>query len=274
ALLIGESYIPVERIARYLGDHAGDAFDLVFDFDFLFAGWDAPRLRASIESAEALLPEHGWPCRVLSSHDVERHATRFGADTIRAAAALLLTTRGTPVLYMGEEIGMLDVTPPDAARLDRSGRDSSRSPMHWDATTHGGFTSATPWLACGDTVACNAADQLRDPDSTLALYRRLIRLRQESDAIGIGEQRSIDLPADSPAIAFVRRSGSEAALVAINCGPAELELDVAGAARGHLPAGGQLALSTVPGRETGERVAFEAIALAPHEGLVVRLEPW
>jgi alpha-glucosidase len=271
ALLIGESYIPVERIARYLGDHAGDAFDLVFDFDFLFAGWDAPRLRASIESAEALLPDHGWPCRVLSSHDVERHATRFGADATRAAATLLLTTRGTPVLYMGEEIGMLDVTPPEDVRLDRNGRDSSRSPMHWDATAHGGFTAATPWLACGDTAACNVADQLRDPDSTLALYRRLIALRQESDAVGLGEQRSIDLPADSPAIAFVRRSGSEAALVAVNCGPAELELDLAGAARGHLPAGGRVALSTVPGREAGEGVAFGAVSLAPHEGLVVRI---
>ncbi len=272
ALLIGESYIPVERIARYLGDYAGDAFDLVFDFDFLFAGWDAPRLRASIESAEALMPDHGWPCRVLSSHDVERHATRFGADAIRAAATLLLTTRGTPVLYMGEEIGMLDVIRPEDARLDRSGRDSSRSPMHWDATTHGGFTTATPWLACGDTATCNVADQVGDPESTLSLYRSLIALRHDSDAIGVGDQRSIDLPANAPAVAFVRYSETERALVAVNCGPDPLELDLVGAARGRLPAEGGLTLSTTAGRTAGEPMRLDAMALAPHEAVVVRLD--
>ena len=272
ALLIGESYIPVERIGRYLGDHAGDAFDLVFDFDFLFAGWDAPALRASIECAEALLPDHGWPCRVLSSHDVERHATRFGAEAVRAAAALLLTTRGTPVLYMGEEIGMLDVTPPGAGPLDRSGRDSSRSPMHWDASLTGGFCEATPWLPLGDTVACNVADQRDDPGSTLSLYRALIALRHDSDAIGIGAQRSIDLPADSPAIAFTRQRGAEHVLVAVNCGPDPVELGVRAAARGRIPARGALRLSSLVDRAVGEPIDLETVSLGGHEAVVVELE--
>jgi len=87
-------------MGRYLGDRRGEAFDPVFDFDFLFAGWDAGRLRASVDRAEALLPEHGWPCRALSSHDVSRHVSRFGADAARAAALVLLTLRGTPVIYI------------------------------------------------------------------------------------------------------------------------------------------------------------------------------
>ena len=269
ALLIGESYIPIERMARYLGNGPGDAFDLVFDFDFLFAGWDAPRLRASIESAEALLPAHGWPCRVLSSHDVSRHATRFGPDAVRAAAVLLMALRGTPVLYMGEEIGMPDSASP-AGALDRSGRDASRSPMQWDATTAAGFSDATPWLPIGNAAAHNVADQRGDPASTLSLYRSLIRLRHDDDAIGLGPQRSIDLPPDVPAVAFVRQ-GSHRALVVVNCDSAALELDVWSASRGRLAAEGRLLLSSVGEREPGEEVRLERLRLDGNEAVVLDL---
>ena len=268
-LLIGESYIPVERMARYLGDRRGDAFDLVFDFDFLFAGWDAPRLRASIESAEALLPAHGWPCRALSSHDVSRHATRFGADAARAAAVLLLASRGTPMLYMGEEIGMADVAPPAMRDLDRSGRDASRSPMHWDASPGGGFSTGRPWLPVGDTRACNVADQRDDPDSLLSLYRRLIALRHESAAIGLGEQRQIDLAADSPALALVRNAEADRRLVAVNVGAERVTLDLVAAARGHLPATGSLDLSTA--ERDAETLELSRLELGPHEALIARL---
>ena len=270
-LLIGESYIPIERMARYLGDRPGDAFDLVFDFDFLFAGWDAPRLRASIESAEALLPDHGWPCRALSSHDVSRHATRFGPDAARAAAVLLLASRGTPVLYMGEEIGMADVAPPARADLDRSGRDGARSPMHWDPTPGGGFSTGAPWLPLGDTRACNVADQRDDPRSLLALYRRLVALRHESEAIGLGDQRQVDLPADAPAIAFTRTASADHRLVVVNTGPAPVTLALQAAARGRLPASARVDLSTTD-RE-GADVRLAALPLGPHEAIVARIAP-
>ncbi|MDP8905239.1 MAG: alpha-amylase family glycosyl hydrolase [Chloroflexota bacterium] len=268
-LLIGESYIPIERMARYLGDQPGDVFDLVFDFDFLFAGWEAPPLRASIESAEALLPEHGWPCRALSSHDVSRHATRFGAATVRAAALLLLTLRGTPAVYMGEEIGMLDTTPTEAIALDRSGRDASRSPMHWDASSGGGFSAAVPWLALGDTAACNVADQRDDPNSLLALYRRLIALRHESDAIGLGAQRSIDLPAQTPALAFLRQADAERVAVVVNVGAQPLELDLVAASRGRVRGRADVRLSTSLERTESSPVDVSKLALQPHEGLVL-----
>ena len=270
-LLIGESYLPVERMARYLGEHPGDAFDLVFDFDFLFAGWDAPRIRASLESAEALLPEHAWPCRVLSNHDVSRHASRFGPDAAGAAAVLLLTARGTPVLYMGEEIGMTDVGAPDVGGLDRSGRDASRSPMHWDASPGGGFSTATPWLRVGDTAAHNVADQAADPRSTLSLYRSLIALRHESAAIGRGSQRSIDLPADAPVVAFLREHEGERMLVAVNCGDAEARYDLVAAARGRLPGLGRLRLGSDPDRRRGERMDLADMVIGGQEALVVEV---
>ncbi len=270
-LLIGESYLPVERMGRYLGEHPGDAFDLVFDFDFLFAGWDAPRLRASLESAEALLPAHAWPCRVLSSHDVSRHATRFGQEASAAAAVLLLTARGTPVLYMGEEIGMPDVGAPDLGGLDRSGRDASRSPMHWDASPGGGFSAATPWLPLGDVTARNVADQARDARSTLALYRSLVALRHDSAAIGVGSQRAIDLPADTPVVAFVREHHGERMAVAVNCGDANIEVDFVAAARGRLPRSGSLRLASDPDRRRGEPIALDGVVLGGNQALVVEL---
>ena len=270
-LLIGESYLPVERMARYLGERPRDALDLVFDFDFLFAGWDAPRLRASLESAEALLPAHAWPCRVLSSHDVSRHATRFGPQATRAAAVLLLAARGTPVLYMGEEIGMTDAGAPDMGGLDRSGRDASRSPMHWDASPGGGFSTAAPWLPLGDVAVRNVADQARDPRSTLALYRSLVALRHESGAIGLGSQRAIDLPADASVVALVREHHGERAVVAVNCGDVDVEVDLVGAARGRLPRAGSLRLASDADRQRGEPIDLGRVVLGGQEALIVEV---
>lgn len=164
---------------------------------------------------------------------------------------------------------MADVAPPALPDLDRSGRDASRSPMHWDATPGGGFSTATPWLPLGDTASCNVADQRDDPGSLLALYRRLIRLRHESEAIGLGAQRQIDLPADLPAIAFWRSAGADRRLVVINVSPVELTIDLAAAGRGRLPARASLELSTASRQDAD--LSLAAVEVAPHEGLVARL---
>jgi alpha-glucosidase len=177
-----------------------------------------------------------------------------------------MTLRGTPVLYMGEEIGMPDAPP--TAR-DRSGRDVSRSPMQWDASPSGGFTTGTPWLACGETRACNVADQVGDPASILALYRRLIALRHASPAIGVGAQRQIDLPRDLAAVAFVRSSGDERRLVVVNVGAERLELDLRAASRGRLPGASTLVLGTDPVRPAGEPVSLERTVVAPFEAVVL-----
>ena len=116
------------------------------------------------------------------------------------------------------------------------------------------------------------ANQRDDPGSTLSLYRALIALRHDSDAIGIGAQRSIDLPADSPAIAFTRQRGAEHALVAVNCGPDPVELGVRAVARGRIPARGALRLSSLVDRAVGEPIDLETVSLAGHEAVVVELE--
>lgn len=164
---------------------------------------------------------------------------------------------------------MADVTPPAVPDLDRSGRDASRSPMHWDAGTGAGFTTGTPWLPLGDPVACNVAGQRDDPRSLLALYRDLIEVRHASDAIGVGDQRQVGLPADVPVVAFVRSAGDERRLVVVNTGPGELTLDLVDAARGSLPRTGTVELSTVD--RAARPLRLNALRLAPHEGLIARL---
>lgn len=164
---------------------------------------------------------------------------------------------------------MPDVASP-AGALDRSGRDASRSPMQWDPTPAGGFSPATPWLPVGDAAAHNVADQRDDPASTLSLYRALIGLRHDVDAIGLGSQRSIDLPADLPAVAFTRH-GSSGVLVAVNCGSAPLELDLRTVSRGRLSATATLRLSTDASRDAREPVALDRLGLGPNEAVVLDL---
>jgi alpha-glucosidase len=169
ALLVGEVYLPTREYPRYL-----QALDLVFAFEFLFAPWDAERLRAAIEPA-AGLERVAW---VMSNHDFDRLASRAGPEHVRAAARLLLTLPGASFIYQGDEIG-LENGPGADPPYDRAGRDPFRHPMRWDASTNGGFTTGKPWLAPVDPQERNVEAQRDDPDSLLSLYRRLIAERRE-----------------------------------------------------------------------------------------------
>ena len=184
--LIGELYLPLERLVRYYG--AG--LDLPSNFHLISTPWEAEALGAHIAAYESLLPDGAWPNYVLGNHDRPRIATRVGAEQARVAAVLLLTLRGTPTLYYGDELGMRDVPiPPDRVqdpwerRVPGLGRDPVRTPMPW--TPDGGFTTGAPWLPYGDDTA-SVAQQERDPGSLLALYRRLLALRAAEPALATG----------------------------------------------------------------------------------------
>jgi alpha-glucosidase len=169
-LLLGELYLPLERLVAYYGS----GLDMPANFHLLSTAWDAAEIAALVERYEALLPDGAWPNWVLSNHDRVRVATRTGQPA--AAAMLLLTLRGTPTIYYGDEIGMTDV--PIANPVDPFGRrDPARTPMQWDPS--GGFTtSGDPWLPYGD-VRLNVQTQRDDPSSLLSLYRKLLRVRRE-----------------------------------------------------------------------------------------------
>ncbi len=163
-------------------------------------------LGAAIDDRERVFGSGGWLANVLSNHDQPRQASRLAAsagiaDTdavAKAAALLLLTMRGTPFLYYGEELGMRDVPVPDDEIIDPPARralidpefswynrDQCRSPMPWTSAPNGhGFTTGRPWLRLADDAdRRNVAAQADDPDSVLSAYRRFIRLRWTCEAL-------------------------------------------------------------------------------------------
>jgi alpha-glucosidase len=206
-----------------------DKLHMAFNFDFLAQPWEPTAIQRSIARWDGLLAaENTWPCYVLSNHDNPRHAWRYGrgvtaaeADArARVAAALLLTLRGTPFIYYGEEIGMQDVVVADAEAwdlaLDGGTRDTARSPMQWDATTNAGFTTGRPWLPLGsDFPARNVAEQDRDPRSILNFYRRLAGLRDVSPALRLGAWRPL-IRRPRAGLLYLREHGEDRALVALN----------------------------------------------------------
>jgi alpha-glucosidase len=262
-VLIGEVYAPVERMSRYLGLAADDAFHLAWNFEPLLTPWDARELALAIERAEALHPLHAWPTYALSNHDNPRHATRYGRERARLAALILLTLRGVPTLYAGEEIGMVDAPSlPAGLRFDRAGRDAQRTPMQWEPTPLGGFTSGTPWLPLVDPQEANVADQAADPSSLLSLYRRLIALRVESPAMRSGEHRSIfGLAPD--VLAWRRWAGDEQLLVLANMADDSRSVDAS-------QLGEAATVVVATGAHEG-RVQLGAVELDGLEGLVLRL---
>jgi alpha-glucosidase len=259
-LLLGEAYLPVERLVRYFDD--GRGFQRVFDFELTLIEWGAASLRRTIERAERFTPSGAEPSWALSNHDLSRHATRFGEERSRLAAMLLLAMRGTICLYAGEEIGMVDAPASTVPMHDRFGRDRQRTPMQWDGSPLGGFTIGEPWLPLVDPEARNVADQSTDPASLLNLYRRLVEVRQSSPALRHGSLQLVDgLPAD--VVAWIRTHAGERVLAIGNMGDAALTLDLSPVA-----AAGELLAATDTQRGP---VQLGELRLGPSEGLLARL---
>ncbi|MBP0491499.1 alpha-amylase family glycosyl hydrolase [Pararoseomonas indoligenes] len=270
-VLIGEIYLPLERLMAYYGRDMKGA-QLPFNFQLIFTAWNAAAIARIVAEYEAALPPGGWPNWVLGNHDQKRIASRVGRGGARLAAMLLLTLRGTPTLYYGDELGLENVAiPPDRAQdpWERNepglglGRDPARTPMPWDAGENAGFTTGRPWLPLNeDRAERNVASLSADPDSLPHLYRHLIALRRGHAALSTGDYVSV--ATEGEVLAFERRRGGVRLLVALNFAqsPARLALpgDVAGA---------DLLLSTQPGRDTAPVTA--EWQLGPEEGVVLAL---
>jgi alpha-glucosidase len=177
-VLYGETIVAVDRLAAYYGDGT-DELDLALNHDFLDAPFAAAPLRSIVDEVERTLPDGAWPTYTASNHDNPRAATRWAGGEERkhrAALFLLLTLRGTPFLYQGDEIALEDgEVPPDrVVDLAEPPRDGCRTPLPW---TRSGAEWRDPWLPLVDTSR-NVEDQRADPDSTLAYTRRLIEARR------------------------------------------------------------------------------------------------
>jgi len=201
-ILVGETYVlEPELFAAFYGH--GDELNLAFNFMLLHSGFEAAALRSAVEESERLLPDDSWPVWTGGNHDTNRFATRWaGGDPQKARTALfmLLSLRGTPFLYYGDEIGMTDTDVPKDRLLDpvglihgrRVGRDPERTPMAWTGEPGGGFTEpgVEPWLPFGDLAAANVAAERPDPLSMLALTRDLVSLRDAIPDLARGDYRT------------------------------------------------------------------------------------
>ncbi|RCS25934.1 DUF3459 domain-containing protein [Phyllobacterium salinisoli] len=267
-LLIGEIYLPVARLVAYYGRDLRGAH-LPFNFHLIEAQWNARHLQRQIEEYEAALPEGGWPNWVLSNHDKTRIATRVGREQARVAAMLLLTLRGTPTIYYGDEIAMTDVDiPPERVQdpFERRvpgrgfGRDPQRTPMQWSGEFNAGFSTTSPWLPISpDAARFNVEAERDDPASMLSLYRRLLALRGESDALTIGSYTTVHASGD--VLAYMREMGDERYLIVLNLGAAPAEIT--------LPGPGRIVLSTKADR-ADERLR-DRLRLGGNEGVLIEM---
>jgi alpha-glucosidase len=266
-VLIGEVYLPLERLVAYYGRDLSGAH-LPFNFALLSAPWNAIEIGDLIARYEAALPFGAWPNWVLGNHDRPRIASRVGAAQARVAAMLLLTLRGTPTLYYGDEIGMRQLPiPPEMVQdpFEKNvpgigvGRDGCRTPMQWGAAEHAGFTTGEPWLPLAEDFATdNAAVLASDPVSILRLYVKLIDLRKHTPELVYGDYTPE--PASGDLLAYRRSYDGQTLLIALNLGASPLSMHVEG---------GEILLSTQLDRK-GENVSGP-LELRGDEGVIVRL---
>lgn len=234
---VGETFLSTPTsAAQYTGP---DRLHAAFNFRLLECPWNPARILRAVEEWEAALGPAGWPTQVLNNHDQVRSATRYRCgkedERLKVAAALLLTLRGTPFIYYGEEIGMRNLNVPREMIQDpigrrywpfHPGRDGCRGPMQWNAARNAGFTNAIPWLPTHpDYPRRNVQAQQGDPDSLLNFYRRLIRLRRELPALRSGQFMAVHHK-PGKILAYLRRDGEQNILVALNFSarPARLTL--------------------------------------------------
>lgn len=232
AVLVGENWTSTARIAPYFGStdvvKGGDELPMNFDFPLAEAILDSVNqadpsaIVSTLGDIEALYPETVIDAPFLTNHDHLRGATRLGGEPGKAklSAALLLTMPGAPFLYYGEEVGLQNA----AGRQD----EAKRTPMPWDASPGGGFTTGTPWypFAPGRETA-NLSAQRGVPDSLWSTYRALIAARVASPALRKGTLRVVD-GTPSSVLAFVREAGGERVAVAHNLGTVEIGVDLPG----------------------------------------------
>ena len=263
-----------ELSASFLGD-GNNELHLAFDFSIMYRLWNAKRFYNYIKRWYKAIPEKGWPCHVLSNHDQPRGRSRFmgGADSekrARLAAVFLLTVKGTPFLYYGEELGMKNTQISRREIVDPlgkrywpiyRGRDSARTPMLWNSREHGGFTKGRPWLPVdSDYKRLNVRYQMNDKYSILNHYKELVALRKKFKALYEGEFIP-KINGFNNIIAYFRIHEDEMFFVVLNFSSKEKKINVGERAQW------KVMLSTH--RTNREYLTSLSMNLAPYEATIV-----
>jgi len=267
---IGEVWYELDRWVRYFGVN-NDGLHMPFNFKLMQRPWSASSIRETVESLEEALPQFGWPNYVLGNHDYARLASRIGPAQARLAAMLLLTLRGTPTLYYGDELGMENGNIPADKVQDPQGillgaertRDVARTPMQWDASPHAGFSDVEPWLPISaDYQIRNVVEQSNDPTSTLNLYRKLLWFRRQTPALHIGSTRWL-LESNEDCFCYIRSHARKEFLVALNLSDIAQRIVLDSLKRGNIVISSHL--------DRDGEIDTPELSLRPNEGLLIEL---
>ena len=267
-VLLGELYQPMERVMHYHGEDRPE-LHVPLNLQLVWCDWLPAAVAGVLDRYPRLLPPHGWPNWMLSTHDVPRLTDRLGQAQARVAALLGYTLPGTLTLYYGEEIGLPPLDNPPDPPVDPQGRstgqnrDPVRTPMQWSDAPDAGFGSAQPWLPLsGGQARYSVAAQCHDPYSMLSLHRRLIRLRREHPALVTGAVTPLDHTDEI--LIYQRQQDHWRLLVVLNFSerPQRVALDPA-------HRGGRVLLST--GLDRDNETVGEQLALAGDEGVAILL---
>jgi alpha-glucosidase len=259
-LLLGEIFLDgIERVLPYYGEE-NDELHLAFDFSLLRAEWDCSVFAKTIRAVETAYGARGaWPTWVLGNHDRPRLASKYGSlNRARAAAVILLTLRGTPFIYAGDELGLQSSVVRDEYAVDPNGRDGYRNPMPWESTVDFGWPGARPRVPFAPNSRENAADrQIHDKDSVFALYRSLIALRRSEPALIYG---TTEVMSGTPeeVLGYARVLNGDRFEIYVNFGPIATPLP-------SLSSGKVVLASSSKAVEAGGRLASSAaVILSPN----------
>jgi alpha-glucosidase len=266
--LLGEFYVPIEELVSFYGTGSPE-LHLPLNLTLTYSEWQPSVIGRTIAEYQARVSGRGWPTTTLDTHDQERIVVRAGLEQARVAAMLLLTQRGTPTIYYGDEIGMRGVAIPPEQAIDPQGRragrnrDPTRTPMQWSSESHAGFSTVASWLPVGvDRDVANVASQSRDAGSVLTLYRRLLELRSAEPVLEEGVHEP--LASGPKLVVYRRRSAARRLLVVLNFVHERTRYALGD------DGSGQVLLSSFLDRE-GERVS-DQVSLRADEGLVIALD--
>jgi alpha-glucosidase len=267
-ILIGEVYLKPTELAPYYGARS-DGLQLPTNMNLLWTPWKPAPILDIVEAYEASLPKGAWPNWVLGNHDQSRIATRVGRAQAPIAMMLLLTLRGTPVLYYGDELGLEDMKIPPAFVHDpfglnmpgkNQGRDPQRCPMPWDETAKAGFTTGDPWLPIGTSEKGHSvAAQQADPRSMLALTHELMRLRREEPALSRGFWEKVEI--EGEVLAYARTLADKRFVIVLNLDGEAKSIRLKDVASGRV-------LLSTHARDKRPRVQHE-LDLAANEGVII-----
>ena len=279
--------------------------DAVFSFEHIdmdgqplgkwyYRPWELPELKERLTRWQSELHD-GWLGLFWSNQDQPRALSRFGTTgkyrerCAKMLAMVLHTLRGTPFVYQGEELGMVNVPWTDVSQLrdiesrtfaencrrsgageefmwdaiHRKARDNARTPMPWDGSPNGGFTSGTPWIMLNpDNDEINVEKALADPDSVLHFYRRIIAMRKENLIMPYGEVELV-WPEDKQVFAYFKRLEGETWLIAANFSENEVVRS--------FPEGAAAPELILTNAEDCEWQSEGRLKLAPYQAVILRL---